>query len=118
MPTVRTLVQHYLTSEPSADWSTHSVYHTIDDSGFNPATDYVNHVTEIMKSFSNASDAPHQGFNMYQGRKIVCTAYNMADPVPRPEKASAIYTPTTYDTVGSYYPHQVAVRLSLTPVGT
>lgn len=112
MPVVRSLVQHFLTSEPSADWAVNTVYHTIDDAGFNPAVDYTNHAKQVLDSFSNAATAPHQGFNTYQGRKIVVTVYNMADPKPRPEKAQAIYTPATMDGANTYYPHQVATRLS------
>lgn len=111
MPLVRAEITHHLTGDVPADYATNTVYHTIDDSGFNPSVDYQNHANEIKAVFSGSSpDAT--SFKIYQGRQIRVVVYNMADARPRPEMAVATYVPTTADGALGLMARQVAIRCS------
>lgn len=113
MPLVRAQVEviNYL-GEPVKDNSTNTVFHTIDDSGFNPAVDYQNHANEIRDLFSGQKTGPGHLFVQYIQRGITVKVYDMADPTPRPERAVSTYVPSSYEPDVGLGPRQVALCVS------
>jgi len=113
MPTVRSeiTIQNYSTEVPK-DNSMNVVHHTIADSGFNPAVDYQNHSNEISTLFSGHNTTTGSTFNQYRGRAVTVKVYDLADPHPRPLRATTHYDPTTFDSDSTLAPRNVALCLS------
>jgi hypothetical protein len=95
------------------DMAVNTVYHTAQTSLIDPATDWMNHANEVRDAFIGATgDDPL--FVYYKTRRVTVKVYDMADPLPRPEKAVSMYTPGTssWDTEDKLSPPQVALCLS------
>lgn len=112
MPIVESQITHHLIADTSKDWFTHSVFHDISDSGFDPAVDYQNHADEIRKLFAGQDPTYPTAGGFTAGRQIRVTVYNLADAKPRPEKAVSTFAPASEDPSTGYIAHQVALRIS------
>lgn len=111
MPTLYTLVTTNVISDVPADYDTNTVWHNIQDSIWDPSTGYQNHANEIRDLFSG-QDATHNLFQEYAGRTMKVTVYDIADPLPRPERAVAMYTPSAPIHQNDLGPRQVALVLA------
>lgn len=113
MPLARTEVTIAKSDDIVADMVTNTVFHTIDDTGFNPATDWDNHCQQVLDCFTgNAANYTSGSIDIYAYSKVTAKTYDMADPKPRPEKAVKVYTPTSWDSSSGFGPSQVALVMS------
>jgi hypothetical protein len=112
VPTVHAQITRQATAaDPARDYSVNNVYHTIDDTGFNPSVDYQNHANELKDLFSGHASGSGSSFVLYNTGMLTVKVYDLADPKPRLPKATAIYTPATWAT-SPIGPRQVALVLS------
>jgi hypothetical protein len=111
MPTVRAEVITHLPGDVPADFATNTVFHTIGDGVFDPSTGYQNHADELKTLFSGA-DPTHGLFAQYKFRDIEVKVYDLADPLPRPIRATSTFTPGAPDAPADLGPRQVALVLS------
>lgn len=113
MPLLRSEVTVAKSDDIVADMITNTVFHTNDDSGFNPAVDYQNHADQVRDCFSgNAANYTSGSIDIYAYSKITVKVYDMADAKPRPERAVSIFTPSSWDASTTFGPGQVALCLS------
>lgn len=113
MPLARSEITFRLADSTPKDYTTNTIYHTIDDGTFDPSVDWGNHAQQVLDCFTGNA-ANHSGaIAVYSGGTVDVTVYDMADPKPRPEKAHVTYTNSggaaTESTRG---PGQVALCMS------
>jgi hypothetical protein len=92
MPLARCIVKMEFNGANPQDATVHSVYHDISGGPVLP-TDWQNHANQVRDCFAGLA-AGYAAFTVYHARKVTVEAYDMADAKPRPQKATAIYTPT------------------------
>jgi hypothetical protein len=127
MPLLRSLISTSFTGGVSRDTVTNTVYHTVGTvGGVLTGPDYQNHSDEILAAFDgSASDV----FNGYADRNVDVRVYDMADALPRPERASSqmmrggsLHSPPGLATVLSFYTARNIVgsrgRLFIGPIQT
>ena len=96
MPSARVeVIQTVLPGDEPADQAINTLH-------FNSGTDWQALATYVMEAFSGQVFGPGGPFSQYVQRKMEVRTYDIADPKPRPVKASATFTPApwTGDTLG------------------
>jgi hypothetical protein len=112
MALIRTqIVQTVRQADPARDACVNDVWHTVDNTIIWGGPDYQNHANEIRDLFSGQAAGHGATFRVYSGRGLLVKVYNFADPKPRPIRAQATYTPTTWEVAG-LGPREIASCLS------
>lgn len=111
MTIVRSEIIHHASDDTPADYCTHTVHHTVDNTIVWGGPDYQNHANELRDLFSGVL-VNGISFPLYSERHIEVRCYDLADAKPRPIKGRAEYIPTTYHERADYGPSQVALVLS------
>lgn len=97
-------------SDVPADFSSHSLYFLTNGSpGPSDWQALTDHVQAVI--FSKTGFGGPNPWTAYGGRGGTVKAYDLADPKPRPIKATTVYTPTTWNTI-TFGPRHVATCLS------
>lgn len=80
-------------ADPPRDYCSNTVYHKDLGSVFDPDTGWQNHANELRDLFAGDAVGSGSTFGFYRGTTITVKVYDMADPKPRPIKATATKAP-------------------------